>query len=132
MLCACGGGRLYLINVRHRASTNTNNVVELPTSFTTGASLVPRPPPWVRGYTGACIRADPRTVYLSPPRTARVFPRKGPLRVQPLMMELALRRAPRPSGLLSPSYSPHTAPTPIPAGMKTAAIYYPLDTSYVS
>ena len=50
----------------------------------------------------------------SPPSTASVFPRKGPLRVQPLIIELALKRAPLPSGLFSPSYSPQTPPTASP------------------
>ena len=50
----------------------------------------------------------------NPPSTASVFPRKGPLRVQPLIIELALKRAPLPSGLFSPSYSPQTPPTASP------------------
>ena len=54
------------------------------------------------------------------PNTANVFPRNGPLLVQPFRTLFILRRTVRPSGVFTPSHNPHTPPTIRPAGQAAA------------
>lgn len=60
--------------------------------------------------------------HLSSPRTARVFPRKGPLLVHPLRMLFILRRNVLPSGVLTPSHNPHTPPTVSPVQSRSDSL----------